>query len=447
MTNIIVRFAPSPTGNLHIGNIRTALVNFLFARKNAGKFMLRIDDTDIERSKEIFELNIKEDLKWLKLDWDLEERQSKRIFRYKETLDYLIKIGRAYECFETQEELDLKRKSLLMSGKPPIYDRSSLQLSDEEKSNLLMKGRKPHYRFLLKNENVCWDDLIKGKVNYHMSNISDPVLVREDGRFIYTLASVVDDIDFKISTIIRGEDHVTNSAAQIQIFRALKAKIPQMAHLALMTGSEGQELSKRLGSLSISTLKDKEIDSISILSLLSTIGTSDPITLIPNLQNIISKFDVTKFGTSPAKFDINELLDLNTKFIQSLKFHDVKEHLIDNGVNNINEKFWELIKHNIQAISDVKIWWSICNEEIMPVIENNEIISSAIKNFPSEEFDADVWKKWIANIKSDSRFNGKEIFMSLRLAITGKSAGPDVGRLISFIEKERLIKRLSGLKS
>ena len=256
---IKLRFAPSPTGHLHVGNFRTALINYLFAKKNDGHFMLRIDDTDVERSKETFLKSIKDDLIWAEMSWDSEVRQSNRIQRYNEILKYLIEKKLVYKCFETAEELSLRRKSKLSAGKPPIYDRGSLNLTESQISKFENEGKKPHYRFYLKAETVYWNDLIRGECSYNMQNISDPIIVREDGRFIYTLASVIDDIDFDISHIIRGEDHVTNSAAQIQIFEALGKKVPTMGHLSLMTDFHGKGLSKRINSLSVKSLIKKNI--------------------------------------------------------------------------------------------------------------------------------------------------------------------------------------------
>ena len=304
---IKVRFAPSPTGFLHIGNFRTALVNFLFARKENGHFMLRIDDTDHERSSLEFEKAIIEDLSWMNFKWDSLEKQSTRLKRYDKALETLLDKKRAYACYETAEELSLKRKAQLSSGKPPVYDRSSLKLSDSDVADLKSKGKKPHYRFLLDHSEVTWNDLIKGGSKYHMSSLSDPVILREDGRVIYTLASVVDDIDFDITHILRGEDHMTNSAAQIQLFEALGSAAPNLGHLSLLTDISGAGLSKRLGSLSLKDLRNEGIHPMAISSLLSKVGTSDPVEIKKEIKTIILDFDINKFGKSKSKFDKNEL--------------------------------------------------------------------------------------------------------------------------------------------
>ena len=289
-----VRFAPSPTGFLHIGNFRTALVNFLFARKEKGHFMLRIDDTDHERSSLEFEKAIIEDLSWMNFKWDSLEKQSTRLKRYDKALETLLDKKRAYACYETAEELSLKRKAQLSSGKPPVYDRSSLKLSDSDVADLKSKGKKPHYRFLLDHSEVTWNDLIKGGSKYHMSSLSDPVILREDGRVIYTLASVVDDIDFDITHILRGEDHMTNSAAQIQLFEALGSAAPNLGHLSLLTDISGAGLSKRLGSLSLKDLRNEGIHPMAISSLLSKVGTSDPVEIKKEIKTIILDFDINK---------------------------------------------------------------------------------------------------------------------------------------------------------
>jgi len=324
MTPAKVRFAPSPTGMLHVGNLRTALINYLFARNAGGSFMLRIDDTDDTRSTVEFEVAIREDLQWMGMQWDEEDRQSARLARYDEALKMLLASGYAYPCYETQEELSLKRKSQLMAGKPPVYDRSALALTEAEKQKLEAEGRQPHYRFLLNHAEVNWTDLVRGNVSYHMSSLSDPVLMREDGRVIYTLASVVDDIDHGITTILRGEDHVTNSAAQVQLFEALGSKPPAMGHLALLAGEGGEGLSKRLGSLSVRQLRQEGVEAQALASLLARIGTSAPIVAQPLMANIIADFDINSYGRATPKFSSDELTQINARLLQQLDYSAVK---------------------------------------------------------------------------------------------------------------------------
>ena len=335
MSKIKVRFAPSPTGNLHVGNLRTALVNYLFARRADGHFMLRIDDTDTERSTPEFEASIRADLTWMGMEWDSEDRQSQRLERYDEALQKLVADGRAYACYETQEELALKRKAQLSAGRPPVYDRAALKLTEAQKAQFAAEGRRPHWRFLLDHSEVSWTDMVRGDVSYHMSSLSDPVLMREDGRVIYTMASVVDDIDHDITHIIRGEDHVTNSAAQIQLFEALGGTAPVMGHVALLAGADGEGLSKRLGSLSIGQLRDEGTEPEALASLLARIGTADPVVANADMFAIIEGFDLSRFGRATAKFDPAELVQVNVKIVQQRGFDDVSTQL-----EKLSRRWW-----------------------------------------------------------------------------------------------------------
>ncbi len=444
MTAQKVRFAPSPTGQLHVGNVRTALVNYLFTRNLGGAFMLRIDDTDDERSTDAFEKSIREDLKWLGLEWDCEDRQSSRLSRYDEALKHLIEIGRAYPCFETAEELGLKRKAQLMAGKPPVYDRAALKLTDAQIKQFESEGRRPHYRFKLEHENVQWTDVVRGDVSYHMSSLSDPVLMREDGRVIYTMASVVDDIDHDITTILRGEDHVTNSAAQIQLFEALGGKAPQMGHLALLAGAEGEGLSKRLGSLSITQLREEGMLAPAITSLLGRIGTSQQIEAFTSLEPLIEGFDISAFGRATAKFSTAELTQINSKILQSLSFVDVEEKLSALGLAEVDEAFFDAVKGNIEKLEDISLWWQICTAPIAPDIEDAAFLSRAAEMLDEGVISSASWKQWTSVISSETGAKGKALFMPLRKALTGKSYGPDMGKLLPFIGREKILARLNG---
>ena len=437
-----VRFAPSPTGKLHVGNLRTALVNYLYARANGGTFMLRIDDTDTERSTAEYEAAIRADLQWMGMKWDCEDRQSDRIGQYDKALAHLIETGRAYACYETAEELGLKRKAQLNAGRPPVYDRSALKLTDEQKAAFEAEGRKPHYRFRLNDAEVRWTDLVRGEVAYHMSSLSDPVIIREDGRYIYTLASVVDDIDHDITVILRGEDHVTNSAAQIQLFEALGAKAPEMGHLALLAGADGEGLSKRLGSLSIEELRANGMRAVSIASLLSRIGTSQPVTAFASMAEVIGGFDITSYGRATAKFDPAELGALNTKLIQTLSFADVAEELAQHAITD--EGFWLAVRGNLETVADAARWWAICHDDIETIIEDKTLCEAAIACLPEGEITADIWKDWTKAIGAATGAKGRGLFMPLRLALTGRNAGPEVAGLLPFIGRERIIARLSG---
>ncbi len=446
MTAIKVRFAPSPTGMLHVGNLRTALVNYLFARKLGGQFMLRIDDTDTERSTVEFETAIRADLDWMGIDWDCEDRQSSRLARYDEALAALVKSGRAYACFETQEELSLKRKAQLSSGRPPVYDRAGLKLSAAEREKFEKEGRRPHWRFLLNDAEVNWHDLVRGDVTYHMNSLSDPVLMREDGRVIYTMASVVDDIDHGITHILRGEDHVTNSAAQIQLFEALGAKSPKLGHMALLAGADGEGLSKRLGSLSIGELRAKGIEPIAIASLLSRIGTADPVESQSNMTSIINGFDISRFGRATAKFDPAELEKVNGQIIQDMPFDIVREQLEESDVGG-GALFWETVRGNINVVGEAKTWWDICTSEIVPIIESKEVTNAAAFLLPEGPLDASIWKAWTSAIAAKTGTKGKGLFLPLRLALTGRNSGPELASLLAIMGRDRVFARLNGVSA
>ena len=441
-----LRFAPSPTGNLHVGNARTALVNYLFSKCNKGEMLLRIDDTDPERSKTEYEENIKKDLNWLGIFWEYTDRQSLKIDQYNNALNKLFEIGRAYRCYETPEELSLKRKAQLISGKPPVYNRQAMNLTEEDHQKFKSEGKLPHWRFKLIDQDVTWMDLIRGNCNYNMKSLSDPVIMREDGRPIYTLASVVDDIDHKITHIIRGEDHVTNSAAQIQLFQALGSKSPTMGHLSLIAGSEGEGLSKRLGSLTLGELREDGIESNALASLLARLGTSDPIVAFKSVEEIIKSFDLSKFSRNTAKFDVNELNLINKKSIQLLDYNDAKEKLNSLGLD-ASKEFWDLVSGNLDNLKQSIIWWKVIYGEIVPIIDNPEIIKIAKENFPNDKLDNSTWGIWSKKISNESGLKGKELFTTLRKAITSQEHGPELSKLLPVLGREKILSRLSGIKS
>ena len=443
MTDVKVRFAPSPTGNLHVGNLRTALVNYLFARREGGHFMLRIDDTDTERSMPEFEASIRADLEWMCMGWDSEDRQSARLDRYDVALKQLADAGRAYPCYETPEELALKRKAQLSAGRPPVYDRAALKLTDEQKAEHEAAGRRPHWRFLLNDAEVSWTDMVRGDVSYHMSSLSDPVLMREDGRVIYTMASVVDDIDHGITHIIRGEDHVTNSAAQIQLFKALGAAAPAMGHVALLAGADGEGLSKRLGSLSIGQLRGEGTEAASLASLLARIGTADPVVPQVTMHDIINGFDLSRFGRATAKFDPAELAQVNARIVQQLSFADVADSLAGAGVDG-GEAFWMAVRDNLSTVAEAADWWQVCSAAITPVIEAAEVTDVAAGLLPEGEMSADIWQPWTKSVAEATGAKGRGLFMPLRLALTGREKGPEIAPLLAFIGRDRIIARLRG---
>ena len=443
MSDIKVRFAPSPTGNLHVGNLRTALVNYLFARAAGGVFMLRIDDTDTERSTPEFEASIRADLDWMGMSWDTEDRQSARLDRYDEALRQLEAIGRAYPCFETPEELALKRKAQLSAGRPPVYDRAALKLTDEQKQAFQAEGRRPHWRFRLEDTAVAWADMVRGDVSYHMSSLSDPVLMREDGRVIYTMASVVDDIDHGITHIIRGEDHVTNSAAQIQLFEALGATAPVMGHVALLAGADGEGLSKRLGSLSIGQLRDEGTEASALASLLARIGTADPVVPTADMAAIIGGFDLSRFGRATAKFDPAELAQVNARIVQQLDFDAVSPRLSDLGVGG-DADFWMAVRDNLSSVAEAADWWQVCTTPITPVIEAAEVTTAAAGLLPDGDLSSDIWGSWTKAVAAETGAKGRGLFMPIRLALTGREKGPEIAPLLAFIGRERIIARLRG---
>ena len=438
-----VRFAPSPTGYLHIGNFRTALINFLFAKNKNGHFMLRIDDTDDERSLKKYEDAIKEDLSWVGINWDSLEKQSSRLSYYDQALQKLLDKKRAYPCFETAEELSLKRKKQLSSGKPPIYDRSALNLSDSDIADLKAKGRSPHYRFLLDHKDVNWNDLVKGTSQYNMSNLSDPVIIREDGRVIYTLASVVDDIDFEVTDILRGEDHMTNSAAQIQLFEALESSPPNLGHLSLLTDISGAGLSKRLGSISLRDLKDEGFQPMAISSLLSKVGSSDSIEIFRDINQIISDFDISKFGKSKPKFDKNELRGLNSKLFKILDFSDISNQLKKFNFK-ISSDFWELVKGNIENLEELELWWNIIYGNIEPKYNDENFLNTALETLPEGNFDKNTWTNWTSILMEETGRKGKELYNPLRMCLTGQNKGPEMATLVFLMGRGKVLERLTN---
>ena len=438
-----VRFAPSPTGYLHIGNFRTALINFLFAKNKNGHFMLRIDDTDDERSLKKYEDAIKEDLSWVGINWDSLEKQSSRLSYYDQALQKLLDKKRAYPCFETAEELSLKRKKQLSSGKPPIYDRSALNLSDSDIADLKAKGRSPHYRFLLDHKDVNWNDLVKGTSQYNMSNLSDPVIIREDGRVIYTLASVVDDIDFEVTDILRGEDHMTNSAAQIQLFEALESSPPNLGHLSLLTDISGAGLSKRLGSISLRDLKDEGFQPMAISSLLSKVGSSDAIEIFRDINQIISDFDISKFGKSKPKFDKNELIGLNSKLFKMLDFSDISNQLKKFNFK-ISSDFWELVKGNIENLEELELWWNIIYGNIEPKYNDENFLNTALETLPEGNFDKNTWTNWTSILMEETGRKGKELYNPLRMCLTGQNKGPEMATLVFLMGRGKVLERLTN---
>lgn len=440
----VLRFAPSPTGFLHVGNARMALINGLLATHLGGHFILRMDDTDAERSKAEYATAIERDLAWMGLSWDRVEHQSARLERYQATFDALVAAGRLYRCFETSDELDKKRKRQMARKKPPIYDRAGLSLSDDERVQFEAEGRKPHWRFKLNHAAIEWDDMVRGPQHFDGTNLSDPVLVREDGTFLYMLPSAVDDMDMAITHVVRGEDHVANTAIQIQLFEALGGTPPTFAHLPLMTDISGGGLSKRLGSLTLESLSDEGIEPLALASYLAHVGTSDAILPAPDLGALARDFDITHFGRAQPKFDRHQLDAVNAAYLHGLSFEAVAERLQEMGLAHADAALWEAVRPNLNRLSDVALWHGVCFGSITPVIEDADLTAAALSLLPPEPWDAETWKTWTGQVKDETGKKGKALFMPLRLALTGLDHGPELRALLPLIGRTRAHDRLLG---
>jgi glutamyl-tRNA synthetase len=440
--SVKVRFAPSPTGRLHVGNVRTALVNWLYARGQGGVFVLRIDDTDLERSTPEFEAAIREDLTWLGLTWDEEDKQSARFASYQAAADKLKAAGRLYPAYETQEELDRRRKVQLSRGLPPVYDRAALKLTDEERAALEAEGRRPHWRFKLDGRRVKWNDLVRGECEVDTTSMSDPVLIREDGLFLYTLPSVVDDVEMNITHVIRGEDHVTNTGAQIEIFQALGAKEPGFAHMALLVGADGEGLSKRLGSMSVGEMRDQGFEALAITSHLARIGTSDNLEAGASLAALGESFSFDKMGRAPARYDLADLERLNAQVLHAMSYEEAKPRLEALDAD-LGEAFWNVVRGNLGKFADVVNMAQLVRGPITPIIADTAFAADAASLLP-DEFVEGSWSAWTDAVKAKTGAKGKALFMPLRQAITGQEHGPDMNRLVQLIGREKIARRLAG---
>ena len=402
--------------------------------------MLRIDDTDAQRSKKEYEDAIRDALVWLGLEWSEEARQSARVERYNEVTEKLKADGRIYACYETPEELEFMRKRLLNKGLPPIYDRQALNLTREQIAKYEAEGRRPHYRFKLLDGDIVWHDLVRGECRYSEKNLSDPVVICEDGSFLYHLPSVIDDADFGITHIVRGEDHVTNTAAQIQMFEAVGGKIPAFAHLPLLTGKEGK-LSKRLGSLGVRELRADGVEPMAISSFLAKLGTSDPVEPFYSLKDLAGTLDFAKIGRAQPKFDEEELKHFNTRLIHAMPYAMVKERF------SVTEEFWNVVRGNLDKLSDSNMWSDICFAELSPVMEDAELTNMAAELLPAEPWNEETFDAWLNEVKTQSGKKGRELFHPLRKALTAIEHGPELKILLPFIGRERAYKRLKGEKA
>ena len=431
------RFAPSPTGFLHVGNLRTALFNYMIARKAGGTFILRLDDTDPERSKTEYADAIQRDLEWLGLTWDRVERQSDRLDRYAAAADDLRAKARFYEGFETPVELDLKRKKQLNMGKPPVYDRSALALSEDEKVKLRAE-RSPHWRFLLNQERIEWTDGILSDISIDAASVSDPVLIRGDGQVLYTLASVVDDTEMGVTHVVRGSDHVTNTATQIQIIAALGGVLPSFAHHSLLTGPQGEALSKRFGVLSLQDLREQGVEPLALLSHMARLGSSDPFELRGSMEELVEGFDIARFGSAPTKFDEQDLFPITARHLATLPISVVASDIAAIGVpGDLADRFWSVVRENITTRADMAAWWTFFREGASaPLIadEDRAFVEQAFAMLPEYPYDDATWGAWTSAVKEATGRKGRGLFMPLRHAVTGRERGPEMADVMALMQ-------------
>jgi glutamyl-tRNA synthetase len=440
---LTVRFAPSPTGYIHLGNARTALLNWLFAEKAAGKFILRFDDTDVARSKPEYAEAIGRDLAWLGIIPHQTLRQSDRFERYAAAAETLKVMGLLYPAYETSDELDRRRKRQMARGLPPVYDRAALKLTEDDRAKLEAEGRKPHWRFRLEARAVTWNDLIRGECHVDCASLSDPVLVREDGTYLYTLPSVVDDIELGISHVIRGEDHVTNTAVQIQIIEALGGAVPVFAHHNLLTTIGGEGLSKRMGHLSLGALRDAGHEALAVAALAVLTGSSDAVRPVASLDELRDLLDLGHISRGPAKFDQAELGQLTARTLHHLPYETVRERLAGLGIV-ADAVFWEAVQGNLETLQDAVLWRNVIDGAMTPVIGEPEFIATAARLLPPAPWSQETWKIWTDAIKTATGAKGRALFMPLRLAITGLDHGPELARLLPLIGPEKVLRRLAA---
>ena len=436
-----VRFAPSPTGYLHVGNARAALVNFLFARHEGGKFLLRLDDTDTERGRPEFEQGIYDDLRWLGIAWDETAKQSARLARYEEVAEKLKAAGRLYPCFENEDELAAKRAALVKRKLPPVYDRGALNMTAAQRAQAEANGKRPYWRFKLSDGAVSWNDLVLGPRTIKLGTVSDPVLIRAGGSPLYTFCSVVDDADMAITHIIRGEDHVSNTAVQIDLFQAItKNPVPRFAHLPLISGGDGEKLSKRIGSISLKSLRKDGIEPAAITAYMARLGTNKDPAPLP-LPELVKAFSLSDFSRSPPRFDAKHLIGLNRKFLHHLDYDAVKDRLPEGA----EQKFWEAVRGNIDMLAESRRWWEVVEADLTPpeLPGHAAVLRAALDTLPPEPWDETSWKPWTLAITEASGAAGKNLFQPLRLALTGEEHGPEMAKLLPLIGRERVARRLA----
>lgn len=445
-----LRFAPSPTGNLHVGNARTLLLNWLLAKSKKAHFTLRFDDTDQERSKDEYVTQIKADMAWLGLDYDAEIKQSDRMDLYAAAAENLKKRGRLYPCYETKNELDFKRKRQLSQGRPPVYDRAALRLTDEEIKEFEAEGRIPHWRFKLEEDaTITWSDAAHGDISFEAKHFSDPILIRENGAPVYTLSGVVDDLDLGITHIVRGDDHISNTAIQIQLMEALGGKGSDFvfAHFPLLTGADGEGLSKRLGSLGLKDLKSDNFEVMALVNYLGNLGNPQETSIATTMQEFISTFDITHYGKSSPRFCPDELLRTNEKVLHAMTFEQIEPRLKELGFDNVTPDFWSMVQGNLVKLTDVEYFYKICYREITPVIEEPDYIQHALALLPEGKWTTETWGIWTKALAEKTGRKGKQLFMPLRKALTAEEHGPEMKNLLPFIGYEKTKQRLQGMKA
>jgi glutamyl-tRNA synthetase len=443
---MLVRFAPSPTGYLHIGNARVALWNYLLARQAGGRFILRLDDTDLERSRPEFADAIREDLGWLGIEADIFVRQSDRLERYALAFEQLKAAGHLYPAYEPPEELDRKRKRQQARGLPPVYDRSALKLSAEERARLEAEGRKPHWRFKLSGNTARWDDAVRGPAHIETASLSDPVLVRADNSVLYTFASVVDDADMAVTHVLRGEDHVANTAVQIELFAALGAPSPVFGHLNLIAAADGTEMSKRTGALSIRSFRAGGIEPMAVASVAVLTGTSEPLHAVASLAELAPLVDLAKVSRALTKFDPAEIAHLSARLIHDKPFAEVAVTLGGLGIAGaVAEPFWQVVRGNLTRVADAAAWWPVVAGIISPVVEDAAFLASAATVLPPEPWTQETWHAWTEAVKQASGRKGRALYMPLRLALTGRAEGPELKLLLPLIGRARALARLAAV--
>ncbi len=440
--NVKTRFAPSPTGTLHVGNMRAALLNWLYTRKMGGEIVLRFDDTDTARSTREFADAIEADLAWSGLTFDATTRQSDRIATYDAVADKLKAKGLLYPCYETPAELDRRRKRQLAQGKPPVYDRAALDLTNNDRAKLETDGRAPHWRFKLSGNKVMWNDLIRGPQSIETASVSDPVLIREDGTYTYMLPSSADDADMGITHVLRGEDHVTNTAAQIELLMAIGADLPAFAHFPLMVAPGGAKLSKREGGASVQDVRERGLEPATLTSYLAHLGTSDDVKAA-SLNELVESFDFSKFGRAPAHYDVADLGRLNADLLHAAQLTDVAARLEALGLT-IGEDLWLAIRGNLEKLSDAAIWAEVTDGDISPIIEDADFAAKAAALLPADPWDDTTWKSWTDAVKAETGAKGKGLFMPLRKALTGLDHGPELKALLPLIGRDKVLVRLGA---